>query len=86
MKVLYKEESRSIVLDESTGNISVIQDGVLVSFVKEHIVVKVIGYVESEIALKKKDETPGELDGGLEISKHVGSWNWVTCALVPRVG
>ena len=87
MKDLYKEGKTSIVLDEKTGAIVTTHDGMTTTLFNDgNLLVKVDGQQASEvISIKKKPGTEGELDGDLEIRKHIHPYGWVACALIPKM-
>jgi hypothetical protein len=85
-KVLYLEGETSVILDGKTGTIAIRHDGMsAVLFIDGKLMVSLAGCGDSGVSFKKKTGTEGELNGELEICKHIHPHGWVACALIPKM-
>ncbi|MDD4803664.1 MAG: hypothetical protein PHN69_00630 [Candidatus Pacebacteria bacterium] len=76
MKTIFDDGRTSILLNEETGIISLVRDGLICSSENEGVVVSIKDYKGREILLEKKPELFGKYTGGLGISFHCGSRDW----------
>ena len=84
MKTIFDDGKTKVLLNEETGIVSLVRGNLSCSSEKDGVIVKVNSYREQEICLKEKDEHLGELDGGLELSFHCGSWDWIPGQIIPK--